>query len=94
MSTVGKSHKAAAPGRQASPSVYSLQFVTKTRAHFRKCWQCVVYIFNLKCYFQDVSSYKLVMEREKGIGCHFLHTLSMSSILLPFLEEEKHMGVQ
>lgn len=62
MPMVGKLHKAVAPGREASPSVYTLQILIKTRAHFRKCWECVLYILNVKCYFHGSSSYKLVME--------------------------------
>ena len=62
MSVVRKLHKAVVPGKGASPSVYRLHILIKARAHFRKWWECVLYILNFKCYFRDGSSYKLVME--------------------------------
>lgn len=82
-----------APGRETSPSAYTIHILIKTRAYFRKCLECIFYILNFKCYFLDGSSYKLMLEQENGIGGHFLHIFFRSSVL-QLLEEEKHMGVQ
>lgn len=51
-----------APGRETSPSAYTIHILIKTRAHFRKCRECILYRSNSKSYFLGGSSYKLMME--------------------------------